>query len=308
MTVARVNAVPSALSSIVSQKWVFHLPDQQDYGLFGLRHQSVGELPTGRAMVARTGQHMQIGLPTPSLTEAVSRQAAGSPEATRKLVTLSTLPSRVDPAVLCSAVRLDEQLWELPVGITESALAPALLRVYPGEHVLVSGPQRSGRSGLLNAIASLFAMTAPDVSLTVVATRPSPLRMLDVSRVITDADQLPDALTAVTEAGGRQVILIDDADSLDDPDEAIVKLLKQRLPDVHLIVAGRADALRSGYGHWTQQVRRSHCGVLLRPDIDMDGDLLGVRLPRRTPVPVTIARGWLVNDGVAELIQAATIG
>jgi S-DNA-T family DNA segregation ATPase FtsK/SpoIIIE len=251
---------------------------------------------------------MQIGLPTPSLTEAVSRQAAGSPEATRKLVTLSTLPSRVDPAVLCSEVRLDEQLWELPVGITESALAPALLRVYPGEHVLISGPQRSGRSGLLNAIASLFAMTAPEVGLSVVATRPSPLRMLDVSRVITDADQLPEALTAVTEAGGRQVVLIDDADSLDDPDEAIVKLLKQRLPDVHLIVAGRADTLRSAYGHWTQQVRRSRCGVLLRPDIDMDGDLLGVRLPRRTPVPVTIARGWLVNDGVAELIQAATIG
>jgi DNA segregation ATPase FtsK/SpoIIIE, S-DNA-T family len=48
--------------------------------------------------------------------------------------------------------------------------------------------------------------------------------------------------------------------------------------------------------------------VLLRPDVDYDGDLLGVRLPRRTPVPITIARGWLVNDGVAELIQAATIG
>ncbi len=308
MTVTRVNAVPSALSSIVSQKWVFHLPDQSDYALFGLKYRSIGELPTGRAVVARTGQHMQVGLPTPSLTEAVSTLAAGSPEATRKPVTLSTLPSRVDPAVLCSEVKLDEQLWELPVGITESALAPALLRVYPGEHVLVAGPQRSGRSGLLCAIASLFTAAALEVGVTVVATRPSPLRMLDVSRVITDADQLPDALMAVTEAGGRQVILIDDADMLEDPDEAIIKLLKQRLPEVHLIVAGRADTLRSAYGHWTQQVRRSRSGVLLRPDVDLDGDLLGVRLPRRTPVPVTIARGWLVNDGAAELIQAATTG
>jgi S-DNA-T family DNA segregation ATPase FtsK/SpoIIIE len=104
------------------------------------------------------------------------------------------------------------------------------------------------------------------------------------------------------------VVLIDDADLVDDPDEAIVKLLTQRLPGVHLIVAGRADALRSAYGHWTQQVRRSRSGVLLRPDVDYDGDLLGVRLPRRTSVLVTVARGWLVNDGVAELIQAATIG
>jgi S-DNA-T family DNA segregation ATPase FtsK/SpoIIIE len=210
--------------------------------------------------------------------------------------------------VLRSEVKLDEHLWELPVGITESALAPALLRVYPGEHVLIAGPQRSGRSGLLCAIASLLAAAGPEVGVTVVATRPSPLRVLEVSRVITAADQLPDALAAVTEAGGRQVVLIDDADTVDDPDEAIIKLLKQRLPDVHLIVAGRADTLRSAYGHWTQHVRRSRSGVLLRPDVDMDGDLLGVRLPRRTPVPVTIARGWLVNDGAAELIQAATTG
>lgn len=26
-----------------------------------------------------------------------------------------------------------------------------------------------------------------------------------------------------------------------------------------------------------------------------------------TPVPITIVRGWLVNDGIAELIQATTI-
>jgi S-DNA-T family DNA segregation ATPase FtsK/SpoIIIE len=205
----------------------------------------------------------------------VSALAAASPEVTRKPVTLSTLPSRVDPDALRAEVKLHEQLWELPVGITESALAPALLRMYPGEHVLIAGPQRSGRSGLLRAIASLFTEAAPDVGLTVVATRPSPLRMLDASQVVTVSDQLPDALTAVIEAGGRQVILIDDADTPDDPDEAISKLLQQRLPEVHLIVAGRADTLRSAYGHWTQQVRRSRCGVLLRPDIDMNGDLLG---------------------------------
>jgi hypothetical protein len=57
------------------------------------------------------------------------------------------------------------------------------------------------------------------------------------------------------------------------------------------------------YGHWAQQVRRSRSGVLLGPDVGYDGDL-----PRRTPVPVTIARGWLVNDGGPESIQAATIG
>jgi len=46
--------------------------------------------------------------------------------------------------------------------------------------------------------------------------------------------------------------------------------------------------------------------MLLRSDIDLGGDLLGMRLPRRAPVSVTVARGWPVNDGGTKLIQAAT--
>ncbi|MGH8884619.1 MAG: FtsK/SpoIIIE domain-containing protein [Egibacteraceae bacterium] len=307
VTADRAGAVPTALSSTVSQKWLLHLADPYDYSAFGVKSQSIGVLPPGRAVVAATSQLIQIGRPAPTLAEAVARVAAGASTGTRRPVALSTLPTAVEPAALRDAVHLADQMWSLPVGIAESALAPAVLRVYPAEHVLVAGPARSGRSGLLHALAHLLVEAAPDVGLTVVATRPSPLRALDVARVVTQADGLPDALAEVAESRGRQVVLIDDADALDDPGGAIERLLKQRLPDVHVIAAGRADTLRSAYGHWTQQVRRSRSGVLLRPDVDLDGDLLGVRLPRRAPVPVTIARGWLVNDGAAEFIQAATI-
>jgi S-DNA-T family DNA segregation ATPase FtsK/SpoIIIE len=304
-TADRTSAVPGAVSSTVSQKWVFYLADTYDYSAFGLKYQSIGVLPPGRAVVANTGQLIQIGLPTPTLSEAAARIAAGAAAVTRRPVTLSTLPTKVDPTVLRNEMHLDTQMWLLPVGIAESTLAPAVLRVYSAEHALIAGPPRSGRSGLLHALASLLT-TAPDVGLTVVAPRPSPLRGLDLARVVTQEDELPDRLAAVAESGGRHVILVDDADALDDPAGAIERLLKQRLPEVHLIAAGRADTLRSAYGHWTQQVRRSRSGVLLRPDTDLDGDLLGVRLPRRAPVAVTVARGWLVNDGGAEFIQAAT--
>jgi len=297
-----------SLSSIVSQKWLFHLADPYDYSFFGLKHQSIGVLPAGRAVVASTGQLMQIGVPSPNLVEAVQRVAAGSDPARRRPVTLATLPSAVDPLTLRAETKLEDQMWSLPVGVSESTLAPAVLHVYQAEHALIAGPPRSGRSSLLHGLGVLLKAAAPEVGLTVVATRPSPLRSLDVDRVVTQVDVLADALTAVASAGGRQVILIDDADALDDPGDAIVNLLTQRLPELHLIIAGRADNLRSAYGHWTQQVRRSRSGVLLRPDIDLDGDLLGVRLPRRAPVPITVARGYLINDGGAELIQAATIG
>ena len=45
-----------------------------------------------------------------------------------------------------------------------------------------------------------------------------------------------------------------------------------------LIVAGRNNDLRTLYSHWTGQIRKSRLGVLLVPDVDYDGDLLGVRV------------------------------
>ena len=59
------------------------------------------------------------------------------------------------------------------------------------------------------------------------------------------------------------VLLIDDAEAFDDVDGAIARLLSAR-PPLHVVAAARADALRSLYGHWTQEVRRrrsaSCCG------------------------------------------------
>jgi S-DNA-T family DNA segregation ATPase FtsK/SpoIIIE len=74
---------------------------------------------------------------------------------------------------------------------------------------------------------------------------------------------------------------------------------------VHLVVAGRADALRAQYAHWTRAVRRSRLGVLLQPNPDVDGDLLGVQLPRRAPVAMVRGRGYVVNGGDVELAQLA---
>lgn len=308
ITVDRTGAVPTALSSTVSQKWLFRLSDPYDYAMYGVKFRSPSALPPGRCVVAGSGQMIQVARPAPSLPEAVSRIAVAAPVPLRLPMELGTLPVAVDPHELSDAVRLDSEPWLLPVGIAESTHTPAALRIYPAEHVLIAGPARSGRSGLLHALGGLLAAATPKVSLTVVTPRPSPLRQLDdVDQVITNAQALPDALAEVADAGGRHVVLIDDAEALDDPAGAVNALLKRLLPDVHIFAAGRADLLRSAYGHWTQTVRRSGTGVLLRPDVDFDGDLLAVRLPRRAPVAVTVARGWMVNGGEAEFIQAATV-
>jgi len=50
-------------------------------------------------------------------------------------------------------------------------------------------------------------------------------------------------------------------------------------------------------------------GLLLRPQIDYDGDLVGTTLPRRAPVQMTVGRGYLAHNGEIEIVlpdQAGT--
>jgi S-DNA-T family DNA segregation ATPase FtsK/SpoIIIE len=101
------------------------------------------------------------------------------------------------------------------------------------------------------------------------------------------------------------LVLVDDAEAVDDTSGTIAALLAAGRPDVHVVVAGRPDGLRTLFGHWTQQVRRSKLGVLLRPNPDLDGDVLGATLPRRAPVAMVAGRGWLVDSGDLEVVQVA---
>lgn len=100
--------------------------------------------------------------------------------------------------------------------------------------------------------------------------------------------------------------MIDDAERFDDADGAINRLLNANLPDLRVIAAGRADDLRTSYNHWTKTIRRSRCGILLQPNIDYDGDLLSVCLPRRTPVEMTTGRAFAGYGGQVILVQCAT--
>jgi S-DNA-T family DNA segregation ATPase FtsK/SpoIIIE len=69
------------------------------------------------------------------------------------------------------------------------------------------------------------------------------------------------------------------------------------------VAAGRNDGVRTGYSHWTRPLRRSKLGVLLRPDVDLDGDILGASIPRRAPVAMVAGRGYLAAGGDVELVQ-----
>jgi S-DNA-T family DNA segregation ATPase FtsK/SpoIIIE len=198
---------------------------------------------------------------------------------------------------------LDSDPWIVPVGVSDADLGPAVLALHPGDHVFVGGRSRTGRSSALVLLAQRLRAADPELLVAALALRSSPLQRCGAELVVTDAAGLA-ALGVLRDSGRRAVLLVDDAERVDD-DGTLAGLVAAAHGRVHVVAAGRPDVVRSLYGHWTAAVRRSRLGVLLQPDLDVDGDLLGAVLPRRQPVVPVPGRGFLVVDGRAEVVQLA---
>jgi S-DNA-T family DNA segregation ATPase FtsK/SpoIIIE len=174
--------------------------------------------------------------------------------------------------------------------------------------MIVAGPARSGRSTVLESLALVAKGSCRTMMVSAIALRESQLRdATEVDQVASTREKIPALLERVSSHAGPQLLLVDDAESVDDPDGSLARLVAAGPAELHFAVAARADALRSQFGHWTQGVQRSRSGLLLNPDIDLDGALLGVTLPRRESAPRAVGRGYLVHGGSAEFIQVASV-
>ena len=86
-------------------------------------------------------------------------------------------------------------------------------------------------------------------------------------------------LAALRLHQGPVLVLIDDAERIDDSDHALAELLAESPPNVRIAAAGWVDHLCTLYSHWTKTLRRSRCGILLQPNVDIDDDLVSARIP-----------------------------
>ncbi len=305
----RSGAVPSSWAALTQQKLLMKMADPGEYGYFDVPRGSVPGYVPGRALVAANRQVVQIAWPGEDLGAAVSDVAAHWPGAARTAPRIGLLPTALALSDLhgltgpAAVGALSEEPWQLPVGLDAATLDPAVLRLYEQEHALIAGPQRSGRSTALCTLARLASAAAAPPAVVAFAPRRSPLREVPgLTALVTSYDDLRDALAPHT---GPTLLLVDDADAVEDGAGVLEGWIAVGVPGRHLIAAGRADALRRTYGHWTQRARDSRCGVLLAPDHDLDGDLLGAALPRRDRMAPLPGRGYLVTDGTPTGVQLA---
>jgi DNA segregation ATPase FtsK/SpoIIIE, S-DNA-T family len=292
LTAPRPGAVPVSTLAACSERWVFRLDDPAEAPLCGVPAVAVATSVPGRVVVASSGLEAQLAVsavqPGP-----VDASGGGPPP-------VGTLDADVDAAGLPPGRPRPDGETELVVGIEFHSLEPARLTVPDGEHVLVAGPPRSGRSTTLIRLADSWRDAHPGgitccvapLSRSPLAARPDAVGWEDV--------------VAVAEAVGEGcpcLVLVDDAERVDDASGAVAALVADRRPGLLVIAAGRPDALRVQYGQWTNVIRRSRTGLLMSSCADTDGDVLGELLPRRPPIPPRPGLAWVVSGGVRALAQ-----
>jgi len=312
------------LASTVEERLVLRLADRSDFSLIGLPARSVPTaLPAGRGFLVdglREAQVCVLGDDPggPAQLVALATIAAAAHIRDRDLPR-SAWPRRVDPLpvtvtladVTARRPRAHDDHQHQPsarvilgVGGDElDAVSVDLLESGPG--FLIAGPPRSGRSTALATVAA--GLRAIGWQLLAVAPRPSLVdeyadRVFDASGVGLDAE--------LGLLGDKVALLIDDAELVTDAPVAATldRLMRSARDTGHvLVIAGLTETLSLGFRGFVVDARRGRAGVLLTPRAPLDGDVLGIRLPRSTgaPAPAPAGRGLLVVGGATTRLQVA---
>jgi DNA segregation ATPase FtsK/SpoIIIE, S-DNA-T family len=290
----RPGSLPASTVAAFGTRWLHRLGDPDEARSFGVPPSAVAGAGPGRIAVAGWARveagpgpgwcSAQVGVVDEAVIASISRASSVA-----RAPAVGRLPVSVGPPPRASR---RGGATSIPVGVGDAELGPAVLTLHDGDGLLVAGPPGSGRTTALGLIAHQLRAARPECRL-VVVTGPGdgPSRLADV--VVRRDD-----LAALASLAGPAVVVVDDAERVDDGPGHLAALAARH--DVHLLVAGRADALRGH--HWTQAVRRQRIGLLLCPGAD-DGDLLGVILPRRRWTAWVPGRAELVQGGRAELVQ-----
>jgi S-DNA-T family DNA segregation ATPase FtsK/SpoIIIE len=300
-TIERPGGVAHAALAALTQRWLFHVDDPIECVTLGIRAAAVpGPIP-GRILLTDRRCEAQLAvLPLPS-----QRASAATPPPITP-ATIGCLGDDIDGRTLPASAHRDGAT-AIVVGVEFATLAPGRLEVPDGEHALVVGPARSGRStALIQLIAGWHAAHRDGLVVLHCPRSSSPVAtwaqasMGDAAVFAAGEDAI---LAAVGGSAGRVLVVVDDAERVADATGRLAALANERHPNVTIVAAGRPDSLRAMYGHWSAMIRRSRIGLVMSTGADTDGDLFGEPLPRRLPIAARPGLAWMIDAGGRRLVQ-----
>jgi len=318
MTTAHHGGFPHSLTALVPLRIILRMASAGDYAMLLADAKSVAgaEFPDGRGFLVDgtelqcavigsdgSGQSQKAALEDLGRSLAVRLDGRRAPE-------LATLPSALSRAALPSS----SEALHATIGVEEEHLSPVTVSLAQAS-LAVIGPYGSGRSTALGTIARSLADSSPDHAFHLLAPRPSPLAALDlwdsstVGHEACDeaAGRLAKALTAGDPSRPFIVVLDNGEELMNTPGGLALETIVRRGRDtgVRLIAAVERQVAAGAFGGWFGEVKRDEQALLLDPNVDVDGGVFGVRLPRRSSIEFVPGRGYLVSRGTVSLIQVA---
>lgn len=299
---ASERGIPMRVAGSTEGRLVFRMADPNAYVMFGLKAKDVPNMGLMRAMDIVSGREVQIA-DHGDLDAAVTAIRERTPLAQTPPPHVRVLePSISLEQIDFSGAFMNDDEWRMPIGVRAKDLGVSMLTLAAGEHALVSGPPRSGRSAALISIAVSAKLIAPRLKVLAVTPRRSPLATADVVDQVFGKEASGDALLAEATGPAPTLILVDDAGSVPQSlGSALEELLADRVDHRHIVAAGRLDTFR-GMGHWTRPIRDARNAVLLTP-APQDGDVCKSQLPMRRPERMPPGRGFIVNQGMPDRAQ-----
>jgi DNA segregation ATPase FtsK/SpoIIIE, S-DNA-T family len=308
-TVEQAGAVPASLMSRLSMRWVMRLTDAREATGLGVPHDCwPARMSPGRGVIGGSGAEFQVAIDTQPLAEVVAainrrhhaRRGGPSP--------IGILPPELRLAELLVSAGRDAPgqgagEW-LVFGRRSEDLGLAALHLYDGEHALVGGPPRSGRTTALATLAMSWRARHDAAWLGIVAPRSAGV-FDDLRPALSGSAEIVATAALALPPEQPALLVVDDCALVDDPTGRLSELLTAHRPGLHIIIGGQPESVRS-HSHWAAPVRRSRKGLLLGALNEIDGDTLGVFLPRRAAgAAIHPGRGYLISDGKAGLVQVA---
>lgn len=315
----RRGSVAASLSAATSKRVIFRLAEEDEYANLGLSRRQYAKrvLPPGRGFI---DDGVEVQCAVVGGDPSGRGQAAAMADLGRELrerfgetlvSRIGVLPTQVDRAALPAATGPLEAV----IGIRDSDLGPARISLRDG-HFVVVGPYRSGRTTALRTIVSSLRESTPDLVLHLLAPRTSDLTVLDiwstVARGVDECEAAVKELDAMLRqplsVGPTKLVVVDDGEELldDAVSDALASVVRRaRDRGMRFVAAFERQAARRAFGGWLGEMKKEGRVLMLQPDPDVDGDFLGVRLPKpgeRRDVP---GRGYAIERARIELLQIA---